>query len=100
MAKDMLFNNYWTYIASGSGDQAEETFTTLEKLANDNIDSFMGSTGIVFKNEIVINNSAGDGFSHSSNGYNYSVYNGSTTHTLNSNVDKKRGKNYYCIKYL
>lgn len=92
MAKDMLFNNYWTYIASGSGDQAEETFTTLEKLANDNIDSFMGSTGIVFKNEIVINNSAGDGFSHSSNGYNYSVYNGSTTHTLNSNVDKKRGK--------
>ena len=91
MAKDMLFNNYWTFIASGTGSQAEQTFTTLERLANDNIDSFMGSTGVVFKNEIEIKNAAGDGFSHSSNGFNYSLYNGSQTQTLNSNVDKKRG---------
>lgn len=91
MAKDMLFNNYWTFIASGSGSQAEQTFTTLERLANDNIDSFMGSTGVVFKNEIEIKNAAGDGFSHSSDGFNYSTYNGSMTQTLNSNVDKKRG---------
>ena len=91
MAKDMLFNNYWTFIASGSGSQAEQTFTTLERLANDNIDSFMGSTGIVFKNEIEIKNAAGDGFSHSSDGFNYSTYNGSMTQTLNSNIDKKRG---------
>ena len=41
MAKDMLFNNYWTYIASGSGSQAEQTFTTLERLANDNIDTML-----------------------------------------------------------
>ena len=34
MAKGMLFNNYWTYIASGSGSQAEQTFSVLEKLAN------------------------------------------------------------------
>ena len=91
MAKDMLFNNYWTFIASGSGSQAEQTFTTLERLANDNIDSFMGSTGVVFKNEIEIKNAAGDGFSHSSDGFNYSTYNGSMTQTLNSNIDKKRG---------
>ena len=91
MAKDMLFNNYWTFIASGSGSQAEQTFTTLERLANDNIDSFMGSTGVVFKNEIEIKNAAGDGFSHSSDGFNYTTYNGSMTQTLNSNVDKKRG---------
>lgn len=90
-AHDMLMNNYWTYIASGSGSQAEQTFTTLERLANDNIDSFMGSTFSVFKNEIEIHNSAGDGFSHSSNGFNYNLYNGSYTQTLNSNVDKKRG---------
>lgn len=89
MAKDMLFSNYWTYIASGSGSQAEQTFTTLERLANDNIDSFMGSTFSIFKNEIEIKNSAGDGFSHSSNGFNFSLYNGSYTQTLNSNVDKK-----------
>lgn len=91
MSKDMLFCNYWSYIASGSGSQAENTFATLEKLANDNIDTFSGSTGKVFKNEIEIKNAAGDGFSHSSNGFNYSLYNGSMTQTLNSNVDAKRG---------
>ena len=91
MAKDMCFNNAWTYIASGSGSQAEQTFTTLEKIANDNIDEFSGSTGYIFKNEIVINNAAGDGFSHSSNGFKYTLYNGSMTQTLNSNLDKKRG---------
>ena len=91
MAKDMLFNNYWTYIASGSGSQAEQTFTTLERLANDNIDTMLGSTGYIFKNEIEIKNAAGDGFSHGSNGFSYSTYNGSFTQTLNSNIDKKRG---------
>lgn len=91
MMKDMCFCNYWTYIASGSGSQAEQTFTTLERLANDNIDTFTGSTGKIFKNEIKIKNAAGDGFSHSSNGFNYEVYNGSMTQTLNSNIDKKRG---------
>ena len=91
MAKDMAFCNYWCYIASGSGSQAEQTFNTLEKLANDNIDTFAGSTGKVFKLEIEIKNASGDGFSHSSNGFNYSTYNGSQTSTLNSNIDAKRG---------
>lgn len=91
MAKDMLFNNYWTYIASGSGSQAEQTFTTLERLANDNIDTMLGSTGYIFKAEVEIKNAAGDGFSHGSNGFSYSTYNGSFTQTLNSNIDKKRG---------
>lgn len=91
MAKDMCFCNVWTYIASGTGGQAEQTFTTLERLANDNIDTFYGSTGSIFKNEIEIKNAAGDGFSHSSNGFSYSCYNGSMTKTLNSNVDAKRG---------
>lgn len=91
MSKDMLFCNYWCYIASGSGSQAEQTFTTLERLANDNIDTFSGSTGSVFKNEVEIKNASGDGFSHGSNGFTYSLYNGSMTQTLNSNVDAKRG---------
>lgn len=92
MSKGMLFNNYWTYIASGSGSQAEETFMTLEKLANDNIDTMLGSTGYIFKSEIEIKNAAGDGFSHSSNGFSYNLYNGSFTKTLNSNVNRKRGE--------
>ena len=94
MSKDMLFSNYWSYIASGTGSQAEETFSTLEKLANDNIESMLGSTGYIFKDEVEIKNASGDGFSHSSDGFSYSLYNGSTTKTLNSNVDKKRGGFY------
>lgn len=97
MAKDMLFCNYWAYIASGTGSQAENTFTTLEKLANDNIDTFAGSTGSVFKNEIEIKNASGDGFSHSSNGFHYNTYNGSQTSTLNSNIDAKRGRTFVCF---
>lgn len=100
MSKGMLFTNYWAYIASGTGSQAENTFNTLEKLANDNIDTFAGSTGKVFKNEVVVKNSAGDGFSHSSNGFNYSLYNGSTTMTLNSNTDAKRGRKYGIIYHF
>lgn len=94
MAKDMLFNNYWTYIASGSGNQANETFNTLEKLANDNIDTMLGSTGYIFKQEIEIKNASGDGFSHSSNGFSYNLFNGSATETLNSNINKKRGDTF------
>lgn len=92
MAKGMLFCNVWSYIASGSGSQAEETFTKLEQIANDNIDEMKGSTGYIFKHEVEINNAAGDGFSHGSNGFKYSLYDGSFTQTLNSNIDKKRGK--------
>lgn len=92
MAKDMAFTNVWTYIASGTGGQAEQTFMTLEKLANDNIDTFAGSTGYIFKDEIEVKNAAGDGFSHSSNGFSYSTYNGSQTITLNSNIDARRGE--------
>lgn len=91
MSKDMLFCNVWTYIASGSGSQAEETFTKLEQIANDNIDEMKGSTGYIFKQEVEINNAAGDGFSHGSNGFKYTLYNGSMTQTLNSNIDRKRG---------
>jgi len=91
MAKDMLFCNVWSYIASGSGSQAEQTFITLERIANDGIDEMRNSTGYIFKNEVEINNAAGDGFSHGNNGFRYSLYNGSFTQTLNSNIDKKRG---------
>ena len=91
MSKDSLFSNYWCYIASGSGDQAQQTFMTLEKLANDNIDEFQGSTGKLFKDEVVIPSASGDGFSHNPNGFTYSTYNGSTTKTLNSNIDSRRG---------
>ena len=92
MSKDSLFCNYWCYIASGSGSQAEQTFMTLEKIANDNIDEFVGSTGKLFKDEIIVPNAGGDGFSHNPNGFRFETYNGSFTQTLNSNIDRKRGQ--------
>ena len=91
MSKDMLFCDVWTYIASGSGSQAEQTFMTLERLANDGIAEMKNSTGYIFKHEVEIKNASGDGFSHGSDGFKYSLYNGSFTQTLNSNIDKKRG---------
>ena len=91
MSKDMLFCDVWTYIASGSGSQAEQTFMTLERLANDGIAEMKNSTGYIFKQEVEVKNAAGDGFSHGSDGFKYSLYNGSFTQTLNSNIDKKRG---------
>ena len=99
MAKDSLFCNYWSYIASGTGSQAEQTFGVLEKLANDSIDTFSGSTGKIFKDEVVINNASGDGFSHNPNGFNFKTYNGSMTMTLNSNTDAKRGDSTMCSIY-
>lgn len=91
MAKDMLFNNYWSFIASGSSAQAQNTFTTLERLANNNIDTMVGSTGELFKAELVIPNANGDGFSHNPDGFKYTLNNGAMTMTLNSNIDRKRG---------
>lgn len=90
MAKGMLFNNQWAYIASGSGDQAITTFKTLENIANKNIESMTGLSG-VFKQEMEIRNASGDGFVHNPSGHFYSLYNGSFTKTLNSNIDRKRG---------
>ena len=92
MAKGMLYSNYWSYICSGSSSQSQTTFMTLERIANDNIDTMVGSTGYIFKQEIEVKNGAGDGFSHGSNGFTYSLYNGSTSLTLNSNINKQRGR--------
>ena len=91
MAKSCLYNSFWSFIASGSGSQAQQTFTTLERLANDSIEEMVGSTGYIFKNEVEIKNAAGDGFSHGADGFTFSLYNNSKCQTLNSNVDAKRG---------
>lgn len=92
MAKQMLASNpYVAYIASGSSQQSALTFQKLEDIANDRLDSLIGSTGVIFKNEVEIQNAVGDGFSHSPAGFTYNLFNGSFTKTLNSNVDRNRG---------
>ena len=98
MAKQMLSATPWIcYIASGSSEQSATTFKKLEDIANNRIDSLVGSTGEIFKHEVEIPNAVGDGFSHSPSGFTYTLYNGSFTRTLNSNVDKNRGKRGSCV---
>lgn len=100
MSKQMLSSDPWNcYIASGTSQQSATTFRKLEDLANDRISSLRGSSGIVFKDEVVIANAAGDGFSHNPSGFEYKLYNGSFTKTLSSNVDKNRGARSDCVMF-
>ena len=75
-AKQLVNCNFITYIASGTGEQAIQTFTTLEKLATKGISSMPGLTGL-FEKEVAINNSTGNGFIHNPSGHYYELYNGS-----------------------
>lgn len=89
-AKQLVNCDFVAYIASGTGEQAIQTFTTLEKLATKGISSMPGLTGL-FEQEVSVNNSTGNGFIHNPSGHYYQLYNGSQTKTLNSNIDAKRG---------
>lgn len=94
MAKSLLFPNYRSYIAAGSSDQAIETFMKIEALASDAIESATGLTKY-FLDELRIANgsgASGNGFVHNPMGYTFSLWNNSKCVSLNSNIDKKRGK--------
>ena len=100
MAKQMLSSDPWNcYIASGSAEQSATTFRKLEDVANDRISSLRGSTGKLFKNEVVVNAANGDGFSHNPSGFTYKIYNDSFTKTLSSNVDRSRGARSDCVVF-
>ena len=91
MAKGMLFPNHKTYILAGDGSQSKEMFSKIEKIAKKEIESFAGLTD-VFLNETVKNTANKDGFKHNPSSYEYNLYNGSATYTLNSNADNLRSK--------
>lgn len=98
MTKQMLSSFPWNcYIASGTSQQSATTFKKLEDIANDRLESLVNSTGRIFKQEVVINNANGDGFSHNPSGFTYNLYNGSFLKTLSSNVDKNRGARASCV---
>lgn len=100
MGKQMLSSEPWNcYIASGSSEQSATTFRKLEDVANDRITSLRGSTGKLFKNEVVVNAASGDGFSHNPSGFMYKVYNDAFTRTLSSNVDRGRGFRSDCVVF-
>ncbi|HKM45896.1 MAG TPA: hypothetical protein VJY12_10625 [Dysgonamonadaceae bacterium] len=78
------------YIVSSKGAQAQETFLKLEDIAKQRIES-IPSLKDIFINEVV-KASNSDGFSHDKASFKVSVFNGSTTFTLNSVPDNVRGK--------
>ena len=97
MAKSMLYNNYVSYIAAGSSEQSIQTFQTLIRLANQAIESMTGLTN-VFKEQVEVKNASGDGFVRNPAGNYCTLYNGSTIKTLNSNIDRRRGR-YLVLTY-
>ena len=100
MAKQMLASfPFVAYIASGTAQQSANTFKKLEDIANDRVESLLNSTGSLFKDEVEVKNTSGDGFSHNPAGFEYTLYNGSLTRTLNSNVDKNRGARSSMVVY-
>ena len=96
MVKGLIFNNYRTYICSGTADQSQETFKKIEDIALKNIESMTGLTD-VFKNEVEVSQANSNGFIHNPMGFTYRLYNGSFVKTLNSNINAKRGKRCECV---
>ena len=91
MAKSLLIPNFNSYILAGVGSQSQEMFMKIENIAKNNIASFTGLTDI-FLNETVKSTANTDGFTHNPASFKYSLYNGSTTHSLNGAVDSNRSK--------
>lgn len=91
MTKSMLVPNYQTYIISGIGSQAQETFLKIEKIAKKEISSFTGLTD-VFYNETVKSSANRDGFTHNPASFKYQLFNNSATNSLNGNAEGIRSK--------
>ena len=91
MSKSLLIPNFNTYILAGVGSQSQEMFMKIENIAKNNIASFTGLTD-VFLNETVKSAANTDGFTHNPASFKCSLYNGSTTYSLNGAVDSNRSK--------
>jgi len=91
MLKNLLIPNYQAYILASSGSQSKNMFSKIEQIAKREIESFTGLNDVFF-NETVKNVANKDGFTHNPNSYEFKLYNGSCTNTLNSVPDNMRGK--------
>lgn len=90
MTKLLLFPNFTSYILSITAAQSADTFSKMEKIAKKQIESFTGLTDF-YLGEIVPSANS-DGFTHSTSGFKFSLYNGSQTTSLAGVEDNIRGK--------
>lgn len=91
MTKTLLIPNHTSYIICNVGSQAIELYTKIEKFVYKQIPSFSGLTDF-YQGELVKSSANTNGFIHNPASYTFSLYNGSSVHTLNSAYDNNRSK--------
>jgi len=98
MLRSLLIPYHVTYFIGNSGDQAKEVFKKMEKIAKKEIESFVGSTD-VFLNELKINGTNSDGFTHNPASFKCELFNSSEIYTLNSDIINIKGKRAGLVCY-
>lgn len=91
MLRSLLIPFNTSYFLGNTGEQAKETFSKLEKIAKREIESFAGTTEL-FINEVRVDGTTGEGFTHSPASFKVPLFNGSEIFTLNSDVINIKGK--------
>ena len=91
MLRSLLIPFHNTYFLGNTGEQAKEVFKKIEQIAKHEIESFAGSTD-VFREEVRLNGSNGDGFVHNPASFSCVLFNNSAIYTLNSDVIRIKGR--------
>lgn len=91
MAKSNLFPKHQTFIMAGVGSQSQECFLKIERIAKNEIASFLKLTDF-FLGEVEANHGSSDGFVHNPASFNYKLFNDSRVNSLNGNYDNNRSK--------
>lgn len=97
MIRSILIPYHVTYFLGNTGEQAKESFKKMEKIAKNEIESFVGTTDF-FLNEVKkqINS---DGFVHDPSSFRCELFNGSAIYTLNSDIINIKGKRANLVCY-
>lgn len=97
MIRSLLIPYHITYYLGNTGDQAKESFKKMEKIAKNEIESFVGTTDF-FWNELK-KQANSDGFVHDPGSFRCELFNNSAIYTLNSDVVNIKGKRANLVCY-
>ena len=97
MLRSLLIPYHITYYLGNTGDQAKESFKKMEKIAKNEIESFVGTTDF-FWNELK-KQANSDGFVHDPGSFRCELFNNSAIYTLNSDVINIKGKRANLVCY-
>lgn len=97
MLRSLLIPYHITYYLGNTGDQAKESFKKMEKIAKNEIESFVGTTDF-FWNELK-KQANSDGFVHDPGSFRCELFNNSAIYTLNSDIVNIKGKRANLVCY-